>query len=403
MSGDAESQQEVFGFLADPATHGGQKVQRIDTHAATVFLAGDRALKVKRAVRFPFLDYSTLAKRKQACEAEIAVNAPYAPEIYRGVIAITRDPSGRLAIGGTGTPIEWAVDMRRFDEERTLDHIAGEIDEGLADALGRAIAAAHAKAPAVEAEPWITAIGNYIDEHVAAFGQHPDIFPAAASKALARASRMSYQRILPLLRERGRQGLVRRIHGDLHLGNIVLIDGRPVLFDAIEFSDIIASGDVFYDLAFLLMDLLERGLAPAANIVLNRYLTETRRAEDLDGLATLPFLLSMRAAIRAKVTAARLERAAEADHPPIARAVRAYFDFAMLVRPERDREAAGFRVYRRGQCPRLRGSRRQGAPDRGCWPFGHRRRGLRKAGRTHRHRRSGKIRPVAVTGTVPHC
>jgi uncharacterized protein len=329
MSGDAESQQEVFGFLADPATHGGQKVQRIDTHAATVFLAGDRALKVKRAVRFPFLDYSTLAKRKQACEAEIAVNAPYAPEIYRGVIAITRDPSGRLAIGGTGTPIEWAVDMRRFDEERTLDHIAGEIDEGLADALGRAIAAAHAKAPAVEAEPWITAIGNYIDEHVAAFGQHPDIFPAAASKALARASRMSYQRILPLLRERGRQGLVRRIHGDLHLGNIVLIDGRPVLFDAIEFSDIIASGDVFYDLAFLLMDLLERGLAPAANIVLNRYLTETRRAEDLDGLATLPFLLSMRAAIRAKVTAARLERAAEADHPPIARAVRAYFDFAM--------------------------------------------------------------------------
>jgi uncharacterized protein len=328
MSEDAENQQEVFGFLADPATHGGLTVRRIDTHAASVFLAGDRAIKVKRAVRFPFLDYSTLAKRKKACEAEIAVNAPYAPQIYRGVIAITRDPSGRLAIGGAGTPVEWAVDMHRFDEKRTLDRITGEIDDALADALGRAVAAAHAKAPAVEAEPWIAAIGGYIDEHVAAFGRHPDIFPAAASNELARESRTTYERILRLLRERGRQGLVRRIHGDLHLGNIVLIDGKPVLFDAIEFSDIIASGDVFYDLAFLLMDLLERGLASAANIVLNRYFTETRRTEDIDGLAALAFFLSMRAAIRAKVTAARLERAAEADRPPIARAARAYFDFA---------------------------------------------------------------------------
>jgi aminoglycoside phosphotransferase family enzyme/predicted kinase len=333
MSEDADNQQEVFGFLADPDTHGGEKVQRIDTHAASVFLAGDRALKVKRAVRFPFLDYSTLEKRKEACEAEIAVNVPYAPEIYRGVAAITREASAKLAIGGAGTPVEWAVDMRRFDEKRTLDHITGEIDDTLADALGRAVAAAHAgtclvKAPAVEAGRWIAAIGTYIDEHVEAFGQHPDIFPAAARDELARRSRTIYQRIVPLLRERGRQGFIRRIHGDLHLGNIVLIDGRPVPFDAIEFSDIIGSGDVFYDLAFLLMDLLERGLAPAANIVLNRYLTQARRIENLDALATLPFFLSMRAAIRAKVTAARLERAADADRPPIARAARAYFDFA---------------------------------------------------------------------------
>ena len=334
MSEDTDNQQEVFAFLADSATHGGNKVLRIDTHAASVFLAGDRALKVKRAVRFPFLDYSTLEKRKEACAAEIAVNAAYAPEIYRGVVAITRNPSGKLAIGGAGTPVEWAVDMRRFDEKRTLDHIVGEIDETLADALGRAVAAAHAKkpgvkAPAVEAERWIAAIGIYIDEHVEAFGQHQEIFPSGASDELARRSRSTYERILPLLRERGRQGFVRRIHGDLHLGNIVLIDGRPVLFDAIEFSDIIASGDVFYDLAFLLMDLLERGLVPAANIVLNRYLTQMRRMENLDALATLPFFLSMRAAIRAKVTAARLERTADAVRPPIARAARAYFDFAM--------------------------------------------------------------------------
>ena len=108
----------------------------------------------------------------------------------------------------------------------------------------------------------------------------------------------------------------------------MLIDGKPVLFDAIEFSDIIASGDVFYDLAFLLMDLLERGLTSAANIVLNRYLAETRRVEDLDALAALPFFLSMRAAIRANVTAARLERAPQAERTSIARAARAYFAFA---------------------------------------------------------------------------
>src|SRR6202034_3083003 len=125
---------------------------------------------------------------------------------------------------------------------------------------------AHAKARAVKAEAWITALGSYIDEHAETFRHYPDIFPAAEIEALARASRASYDRIAPLLRERGRQGFVRRIHGDLHLGNIALIDGKPVLFDAIEFSDIIASGDVLYDLAFLLMDLLERALKPAANI-----------------------------------------------------------------------------------------------------------------------------------------
>jgi predicted kinase len=126
-------------------------------------------------------------------------------------------------------------------------------------------------------------------------------------------SRTAYDHIVPLLTERGRRGLIRRIHGDLHLGNIVLIDGRPVLFDAIEFSDIIASGDVLYDLAFLLMDLLERGLTRPASIVFNRYLAETRRADDLDALAALPFFLSMRAAIRAKVTAARMELAPPAE------------------------------------------------------------------------------------------
>src|ERR1700691_5396504 len=122
MSDAGESQDEVLAFLGRSATYGdlGKAVRRIDTHSASVFLAGDRVLKIKRAVRFPFLDYSTLSKRKAACEAELAVNAPYAPQIYRGVAAIARQADGGFAIGGSGEPIEWAVEMRRFDEKQTL-------------------------------------------------------------------------------------------------------------------------------------------------------------------------------------------------------------------------------------------------------------------------------------------
>src|SRR5437762_2274706 len=113
-----ENQEPVFALLADPATHGGQPVRRIDTHVAAVFLAGERALKVKRAVRFAFLDFSDADKRRAACEAELAANRPFAPQIYRRVVPITRDPDGHLALDGRGTPVEWAVEMQRFDEDR---------------------------------------------------------------------------------------------------------------------------------------------------------------------------------------------------------------------------------------------------------------------------------------------
>src|SRR5437667_11906351 len=115
---DGDSQDAVFALLSDPATHGGDAVKRIDTHAASVFLAGERAYKVKRAVRFPFLDYSTLAQRKAACEAELAVNRPYAPGLYLRVVAVSRD-NGGLALGESGEPVEFAVEMRRFDEKTT--------------------------------------------------------------------------------------------------------------------------------------------------------------------------------------------------------------------------------------------------------------------------------------------
>jgi len=313
MSPAGTSQQAVIDFLGDPATHGGAPVTRINTHAATVFLVGSRALKIKRAVRFPVLDYSTLDRRQAACAAELDVNHPYAPAIYRRAVAITREKDGTLAIGGAGTPVEWAVEMRRFDETQTLDHLAAarRIDGALADALGRAVARAHAAAPVAKAAGFADALSEIIAQNDAELRAAGELFPPQAVSALTAATRGAFARVRALLIARERAGRVARCHGDLHLGNIVLLDGAPVLFDAIEFNPAIATGDVLYDLAFLLMDLIERGLTPAANIVLNRYLSETQRVEDLDALAALPLFMSLRAAIRAKVAAERWAQGGE--------------------------------------------------------------------------------------------
>ncbi|WP_137043534.1 AAA family ATPase [Pseudolabrys sp. FHR47] len=324
---DSTDQQPVFDFLATRE----RDVKRIDTHAASVFLSGDRALKVKRAVRFLFLDFSTLEKRKAACEAEIEVNKPYAPKIYRGVVAITREADSTLAINGKGTPVEYAVDMARFDETQTLDHVADrdDIGDALADRLGRAVARAHKIAPVKRDANFVVTLDEIIAQNDAELGGSADLFEAEAVKALTTASRAALDRLRPLLETRERDGSVRRCHGDLHLGNLVLIDNEPMLFDAIEFNDKLAIIDRFYDLAFLLMDLIERDLAPAATIVLNRYITETGEDSDLDALALLPLFMSLRAAIRAKVTAARPKRDAA-----LAQRARDYFALAQrLIAP----------------------------------------------------------------------
>src|SRR5437763_3242914 len=174
---NSDMQERVFALLGNPATHGGraasQVVKRVDTHAAAVFLTRDYAYKVKRAVRFPYLDYSTLDRRKSACEAELEVNRPYAPDIYLGVVPITLEADGQLALEGRGAPCEWAVKMRRFDESMTLDHVAdqGRIDMPLAEALGHAVANAHMHAQAADPVPWILSLDAMIDEHAAAFGE----------------------------------------------------------------------------------------------------------------------------------------------------------------------------------------------------------------------------------------
>ncbi len=337
----AASQDDVFRLLADAETHGldeheAGSVRRIDTHAGVVFLAGDLVFKVKRAVKYPFLDYSTLDKRKAACLAELDINRAFAPQLYRRVVPITRETDGALALDGTGEPVEWAVEMARFDENKTLDRLAerGRLSETLTRKLAAEVAAMHARAKPFEPNAWIAAVEGFITENTAAFraaaSQAPgDLFPHHLVDLLDRKSLAAYRRLRPLLTARGAVGLIRRGHGDLHLGNVAILDGDPLAFDALEFDPIFAAGDVLYDLAFLLMDLVERNLNGAANEVLNGYFAATRRIEDCDGIAALPFFMSLRAAIRAKVTAARLPLAKSEDKDKIARAAKGYFKLAL--------------------------------------------------------------------------
>ncbi len=302
MAGEDSTQKAVVALLSDPATFGAETgaVKRIDTHAAMVFLTPGRAYKIKRPVKYPYLDYSTLERRGAACRTELEVNRRFAPELYLGVVPIVRR-GGRLALGGAGEPVEWAVEMRRFRE--TLEEAAKRdgIGDALARALGEAVAAAHRTIAAVEAKPWIEALGKYVDDAAEAFRGAPEVVAAKDDAALIGALRANLGRIRPLLMARGEAGFVRRGHGDLHLRNVALIDGKPVLFDAIEFDPLIASGDVLYDLAFLLMDLIDRKFDRAANIVFNRYLLAEGAEEHLDALAALPFFLALRATIRARV------------------------------------------------------------------------------------------------------
>ena len=331
----AADQGEVFAFLADPRSHDLLlPVIRIDTHTAVVFLAGIDVYKVKRAVRFAFLDQSTIEKRQKACETEVTVNRRYAPEIYYGAVPITREPSG-LGIAGAGEPVEWAVHMRRFDETRTLDHVAerGELGMQLVMRLVEVILATYREAEIRDGGAATAALRGVIEETLAELAAADRLFPTDDTAELAAAMTARFRRLMPLLLDRGREGCVRRCHGDLHLRNITLLNGVPTPFDAIEFDESIATIDILYDLAFLLMDLWEKGLPAQASVVLNRYLWGSPDLEgELEGLATLPLFMSLRAAVRAKVEALRLREVVEGTRD--AGEARRYFSFARAFMAE---------------------------------------------------------------------
>jgi hypothetical protein len=322
-----EQQRDVFDVLSDPATYGPgvTEVERIDTHISAVFLAGDRVYKLKRAVWLPFLDFSSVEQRHLACLAELAINRRTAPRLYLDVVAVTRQADGRLALGGVGQPVDWVVKMARFDQDSLFDRMAasGRLTREIALALADEVADFHSKAEIRPAWGGEDGLRLTLDSNAVCFAQYiPAVFDAVQAGMVTEGSLAWLTRLSLLLEQRRGAGLIRLCHGDLHLGNICLVDGQPLLFDAVEFNQDFASIDVLYDLAFLLMDMRARGLPELACVVFNRYL---ERRDDIAGLAALPLFLSMRAAIRAHVSAAMASAAAD---DPQRRAAHAYMDMA---------------------------------------------------------------------------
>lgn len=295
-------QSAVIVFLASSAAFGGAApVEHVETHGAHVFLAGDTALKIKRAVRYDYMDLSTLVLRETMLRRELELNAPAAPEIYRDVLPVTRTADGTLALDGEGEPVEWVLRMHRFQAKDELLAVAarGELTDALAARLGLEVAAYHAATP-LSNRPGDHLIGDILAELRRVFGELKDDLPSAATGLALETGTTRLEVLAPLLKERSTTGHVRRVHGDLHLRNIVLIEGRPVLYDALEFDETLGTCDLLYDLAFLLMDLCHRGLRRQAGVVLDTWLTELGSTEDA-GLTALPLFLAVRAMIRAMV------------------------------------------------------------------------------------------------------
>lgn len=296
---ESRDQEPVIAFLSRDA-------KRVETAAACVFLRGDTAYKLKKAIKLPYLDYSTKALRKAILDREFEINRREAPQIYRGVRPVSRNAAGDLHIGGDGEIVDWVLEMQRFPDRSLLSDVVedGGLNDELALHLAEVVAGAHRRARPSDWDP-VSIMAALEEQLLQAFGSQPDIFPPTDFKKFASLFVERFRHLKPMLVARGKAGLVRHCHGDLHCGNIVVIEGKPVLFDAIEFSERIATTDVLYDLAFLLMDLLRCHQMRYANFILNRYFDLRRKEETLDAAATLPLFLATRAGVRALVAADR--------------------------------------------------------------------------------------------------
>jgi aminoglycoside phosphotransferase family enzyme/predicted kinase len=274
----------------------------IETHISAVFVGPDDAYKLKKAVTLPFVDQATLDARERFCRRELALNRPNAPGIYRDVVPVTRGADGALRLGGTGETVEWVLRMAPVPPEDFLDVIAARegLTPALLDALADTVFALLRDAPVVAGVDSVERMRLVLEGNIA--GCRDAGLDAARVAAIAEAMQARLDAIAPLLRQRAASGCVRRCHGDLHLGNLCLWEGRPVAFDALEFDEALASVDVGYELAFLLMDLDVKVGRAAANRVMNRVLG---RNGDVGLLGALPFWLAQRALVRAKLEPAR--------------------------------------------------------------------------------------------------
>lgn len=308
--------------------HRVQVVRLLETHISWVFLTGELAYKVKKPVRLGFVDFSTLELRRKYCAEELRLNRRYSPDLYLEVVPITgtlREPR----VGGDGEPIEYAVKMRQFPDDAILSCQlkSGQVRPDAIDALALTIAEFHAGAAIASPDsPWGTAdsvwepVAENFDQLRSAGFDGPEV------RALVTWSQLEFERLRNVLESRRRAGFVRECHGDLHARNTLLLDGRPRLFDCVEFNESFRWIDVLSDLAFLGMDLADFGRNDLAHRLLNAYLEITG---DYGGLRAWRFYLVYRALVRAKVAAIRSQQAADdARREPARQEVANYLSLA---------------------------------------------------------------------------
>lgn len=292
--------------LEDPAAypHPAEDLRVLHTHLSVVALAGEFAYKLKKPVNYGFVDFSTLDKRRFFCEEELRLNARTAPALYLDVAVLRKTPAGwrfaardgNEASAPAGT-LEYAVRMRRFADGERLDRLAerGLVTEARIEDLAAQVAALHARSAVAQGER----ARSYAQRLAKAIENNFKALPGTERERLLR--RLFDERLAaeaPLLERRGGEGRVRECHGDLHLANICLWEGRPQLFDGIEFSEDLRWIDVLSDAAFLYMDLEDRGLYAGAQRFLNAYLETTG---DYGGLGAWPLFVAYRAHVRAKI------------------------------------------------------------------------------------------------------
>jgi len=332
-------QSATIAFLKSAlAREAGAPVESKQTHVSLLFLAGDLVFKLKRAVLFPYLDFSTPQLREKFCRAEIALNSRTAPSLYLGVRRITREQEGPgkevLAFDGEGELVDCVVVMRRFAETDLFDALAREhrLEPRHIEGLAETLANFHANAARDSGAQGAAAMEHLLDLNLLSFESSP-VYAADEVARLNQKFRDELTRLTRLLDARAENGFVRLCHGDLYLRNICLFEGRPTLFDCIEFDLRLANIDVLYDVAFTLMDLWLIGRRELANLLFNRYVSALSRtlpnlrAKTRDGYSALPFFMALRAAIRSHIAASQVHGDAARDCAQKAEA-RAYFALA---------------------------------------------------------------------------
>jgi uncharacterized protein len=327
----------LLAVLQQPAAypHPAGEIVHLETHISHLFLAGEYAYKLKKPVDFGFLDFTTLDKRRAACAEEVRLNTRLAPDTYLGVVPVCQGETGyRVRPPGCApgeTEIEVLVRMRRFPQDGLLDRlaVAGRLAPEIMTDIARQLARFHAiagRGPEIDRFGSVESVRTPVVQNFTQTTPYIGRTVSAVTHARLRAWAEEFLRThAALFAERVRAGKIVDGHGDLHLRNMCLHDGRVLIFDCIEFNPALRAGDVMNDIAFLIMDLDHRALATHANCFLNEYLEQTR---DYAGLKLLDFYRFYRACVRAKVRSFESDSAPAAERHAVEQEAASYFDLA---------------------------------------------------------------------------